>query len=558
MATPAAAAGAAGAAAAAAAAAPAPVIVVGGGVAGLTAARDIVAACGERPVIVLEGRQRLGGRVCTHRFEGAGGDPAAPDPQLIADLGANFIHGASSAHPVAVIAAECRLRVGAVPGDFWEESMRTRYWDATGTKAPGAEAAAGKAPAEPLPVTSNAATALRFDWVRHRMAHQAVEDPGGSFAALFDSAVQELKRMQGLSPLEEGMLRKHAQKSVGYVARLDDLWAEPADEDTAKARPEGPDLSGSNVVRLANRLESDIQRCMPPKVWQHSRQAQPAPRHCKDLLVLGGYEPFMVSNLRRDKVQYRLGVTVRGIECVEDGAEVVTADGERLRCAAVVCALPLGVLQGKHPETAVAFKPPLSKEHARALAGLGMGAHNKVVLRWPKEQVFWPPHTPLLNCSDPRMQWCSLHSYGVPGVLVTHLWPPFSFDIAELSDSAVVAEVVGTLRRMFGQNAVPDPAESVVTRWHQDKFAMGSYAYVPKDGSDRDIWQIGQPHPVDRPRVFFCGEATSMEGFQCVVGGYMSGQRAAREVLSALGHGSASRQRRQAPREHADASSGSW
>ncbi len=61
--------------------APPEVLVIGAGVAGLTAARDLTAA-GVR-VLVLEARARLGGRVLTHH---------TPDGPV--ELGAEFVHGA--------------------------------------------------------------------------------------------------------------------------------------------------------------------------------------------------------------------------------------------------------------------------------------------------------------------------------------------------------------------------------------------------------------------------------------------------------------------------------
>lgn len=57
-------------------------VVVGAGMAGLTAARTLAEA-GVR-VVVLEARSRIGGRILTHR---SGGHPL--------ELGAEFIHGRS-------------------------------------------------------------------------------------------------------------------------------------------------------------------------------------------------------------------------------------------------------------------------------------------------------------------------------------------------------------------------------------------------------------------------------------------------------------------------------
>src|SRR5215831_13705106 len=59
---------------------PPDVIIIGGGVAGLSAARDLTAA-GAR-VLLLEARDRLGGRILTHH---------KPDGPV--ELGAEFVHG---------------------------------------------------------------------------------------------------------------------------------------------------------------------------------------------------------------------------------------------------------------------------------------------------------------------------------------------------------------------------------------------------------------------------------------------------------------------------------
>jgi monoamine oxidase len=77
--------------------APPEVVIIGAGVAGLTAARDLSAA-GAR-VLVLEARDRLGGRVMTHHT--AGGP---------VELGAEFVHGAVSETMEVVREAGLRLR----------------------------------------------------------------------------------------------------------------------------------------------------------------------------------------------------------------------------------------------------------------------------------------------------------------------------------------------------------------------------------------------------------------------------------------------------------------
>src|ERR1044071_9246593 len=61
-----------------------PIVVIGAGAAGLAAARELTHA--GRDVVVLEARERVGGRVLTHR------EQSSPVP---IELGAEFVHGRS-------------------------------------------------------------------------------------------------------------------------------------------------------------------------------------------------------------------------------------------------------------------------------------------------------------------------------------------------------------------------------------------------------------------------------------------------------------------------------
>ena len=89
------------------------VVVIGAGVSGLAAAR----ALRERGVRVevLEARDRIGGRVFTHR------DPRAPAP---IELGAEFIHG--SAPETMAIVREAGLLAVDIPENRFEHRGRTR------------------------------------------------------------------------------------------------------------------------------------------------------------------------------------------------------------------------------------------------------------------------------------------------------------------------------------------------------------------------------------------------------------------------------------------------
>jgi monoamine oxidase len=82
------------------------IIVIGAGVAGLAAARNLMRA-GEE-VRVLEARDRIGGRILTERSDGL---------RIPIELGAEFLHG--EAKEVADVAREAGLLVCDVRGERW-------------------------------------------------------------------------------------------------------------------------------------------------------------------------------------------------------------------------------------------------------------------------------------------------------------------------------------------------------------------------------------------------------------------------------------------------------
>ena len=100
------------------------VVVIGAGAAGLSAARALHESGVD--VLVLEARERVGGRIYTHR------DRATPIP---IELGAEFIHG--SAPEVHEIVREAGLAACDISGRRWQAvggSLRPSndYWKRLG------------------------------------------------------------------------------------------------------------------------------------------------------------------------------------------------------------------------------------------------------------------------------------------------------------------------------------------------------------------------------------------------------------------------------------------
>ena len=98
------------------------------------------------------------------------------------------------------------------------------------------------------------------------------------------------------------------------------------------------------------------------------------------------------------------------------------------------------------------------------------------------------------------------------------------------SDQDLIAEVRRELGKIYGPRNVPEPSEAIISRWGKDRFAKGSYSYVGSQAraDDYDIMakRIGNLH--------FAGEATCGTHPATVHGAYLSGLRAASEVVESI------------------------
>merc|ERR1712130_508169 len=70
-----------------------------------------------------------------------------------------------------------------------------------------------------------------------------------------------------------------------------------------------------------------------------------------------------------------------------------------------------------------------------------------------------------------------------------------------------------------------------VTDWGHNLFTRGSYSYLPK-GAVYSHCKALQKY--DGNGVYFCGEATSVDGFECVDGAHETGFKVAREIHKGL------------------------
>ncbi|KAK3394186.1 flavin-containing amine oxidoreductase-domain containing protein [Podospora didyma] len=222
-------------------------------------------------------------------------------------------------------------------------------------------------------------------------------------------------------------------------------------------------------------------------------------------------------------------------------ATVECEDGFTIEADYVVNTIPLGVL--KHGN--VAFNPPLPSWKTDAIQRLGFGVLNKVILVY--KEPFWdddrdifgllrnPTNRHSLDQKDYAsqrgrfFQWFNVsETSGLP-VLLALMAGDAGYDTEQTCNDDLVAEATEMLRNVFGPK-VPDPVEAVVTRWASDKFARGSYSSAGPDMKADDYDTMAR----SIGNLFFAGEHTSGTHPATVHGAYLSGLRAASDVLDAL------------------------
>ncbi|KAG8961941.1 hypothetical protein FRC03_004805 [Tulasnella sp. 419] len=503
------------------------VIVIGAGISGLAAARQLCAA--GRKVLILEARDRLGGRIHTYR---------STDGKHNVDLGASFIHGIFG-NPIARLAKDLKLPlyVGTHQG--------RKTLDHTGNNPLDPEL-------ETL-IRTNVMTTI-FGVLRQE-AQYGDEIPHSTIPLAEPLFHPE-------SPLYDNLPDENISPARFYAeaaARALDGWTGASLDNISfqwwgwEQETQGPDAYVSDgyskiIDWLAREIKNNSEIRLNEEVISIQLSGDPT---ADDTRVIVKTSP-----------------TSKGQDF-----ELSTYEAPL-----VLITIPLGVLKYNPPN----FSPPLPLRRVEAIESLGFGILNKVVLCynepwWAKDVDDWmflpnpadPNHIegPLGNAS---YRLSREEHPGSRALYVLNLWklaktPAVAFFIGgytadglELYDNHQIGNWAENIFNQYvsPRSVPPKPVKVLCTRWRSDPFSRGSYAYLPinkvddvsprgpsdiaKDpsligegngGSPLDLEELG--HPL-WGRFFFAGEHTSMNHFASVHGAYTSGIREADKILGAL------------------------
>lgn len=425
------------------------VIVIGGGISGLGAAKDLQEA--GYSVTILEAKEKIGGRINTDRSLG-----------FPLELGANWIHSNN-------------LENNKLMSIKSELSLKTKIIDLTAHQNLKAFDLDGKE----IFVTIEDIDKLEF-----RIGMAAYLTSFVNPNASLQSVINNLKAWGLLSFAPEALL-----KAIIQTIEL-------------SAGEDSKNMSIDNLVAEMEYLETAGD----------------------DEEVYGGFD--QITNFLSQGLDIRLNNPVTKINYSTDQIEIIS-EQKAYKADVVLVTVPLGVLQRELIE----FIPALPETKKEAIANINLGNVNKVIFKFPYN--FWGDNNIYFIERENRSAfttWINNESMVNEPVLYSFISGEYSRNIEKESDEFIVQEAMKSLRRGFGEN-IPKPEAQIITRWGQEPYILGTYS-TPGINQDDFLLRSEYAKSIDN-KVFFAGEATSIDEYGFAHGALRTGIREAEKIKNA-------------------------
>ncbi|GJN82871.1 flavin containing polyamine oxidase [Purpureocillium lilacinum] len=236
--------------------------------------------------------------------------------------------------------------------------------------------------------------------------------------------------------------------------------------------------------------------------------------------------------LKKGDKRLMLNTKVANVTYSDHGVTVHNEDGSCVSAAYAICTFSLGVLQSD----AVQWQPELPAWKATSVQKFGMGTYTKIFFQfnetfWPSDTQYFLYASP--SARGYWALWQSLSTEGfLPGsnIIFATVTNDQSYRIEQLSDEAAKQEGLAVLRQMFPDKHVPEPTAFTFPRWTKTEWSYGSYSNWPVGTT----LEMHQNLRANVGRLWFAGEATSAEYFGFLHGAWFEGREAGEQVAGLL------------------------
>ncbi|KAL2841413.1 hypothetical protein BJY01DRAFT_257019 [Aspergillus pseudoustus] len=448
------------------------VAILGGGMAGVTAAQTLANAS-ITDFLLLEYQDRLGGRVMHTDF---GQDPSG-EPYVV-EFGANWIQGLGSEtteNPVWALAKKHNISNTVSDYDSILTYNETGYVDYS-------------------------AVLDEYAVARHRASLHAGE--------ILTDNLQDMTARSGLA-------------LAGWRPRRNDMAAQAVewwnwDWEGASAPETSSFVFGVAAENLTfNQFGSQNNLVVDPRGYSS--------------IITGEADTFLMPNDPR----LRLNTQVTSIEHSEHGVVIHTADGSCVSAAYAIATFSLGVLQNHAVSFDPALpdwkRTAIEKFNMGTYTKIFMQFPETF---WPAEEAeYFLYASPTTRGWYPVFQSMDKEGF-LPGshVLFVTVVESHAYRVELQSESQTQAEIMAVLREMFPDRTVPDPVAFTYPRWTQEPWAYGSYSNWPAGTT----LEMHQNLRANVGRLWFAGEATSAQYFGFLHGALFEGREVGENIVRLL------------------------
>uniref|UniRef100_A0A5B6YSJ9 Putative polyamine oxidase 5 n=1 Tax=Davidia involucrata TaxID=16924 RepID=A0A5B6YSJ9_DAVIN len=529
------------------------IVIIGAGMAGLTAANKLYTSAGAKEVLelcVVEGGSRIGGRINSSEF---GGDRI--------EMGATWIHGIVGS-PIHQIAQEIQSLQSDQPWECMDEPAVVSVAEGGYVLNPSLVEsisnlfgklmvfAQGKLNEEEADYYKLAVTASKFTSLGYFL-QQGLDAYWGSLVKDQEEEEEEYGSWS-LKLLQEALFAMHENTQRTYTSAGDLLTLDFNAESEYRMFPGEEITIAKGYLSVIESLAS----VLPSGLIQLGRkvtriQWQPGVQQSPEMKNGHGFRPV--------KLHF--------------------CDGSTMSADHVIVTVSLGVLKAGIGEDSGMFDPPLPTFKTNAISRLGFGVVNKLFLqlsptshdqeanKFPFLQMAF--HRPDSEFRHPKIPWWMRRTaslcpiYGKSRVVLSWFAGKEALELESLQDEEIINGVSTTISSFLsnspyqkknsnshescingGVNSVESSkgrelkfTKVLKSQWGTDPLFLGSYSYVAVGSSGDDLDTMAEPLPQNSSygspplQILFAGEATHRTHYSTTHGAYFSGLREANRLL---------------------------